>query len=251
MQATVVYALAAVVVVSLISLVGIITIPVKEKTLRDYLPYFISFSVGALLGDVFIHLLPEVVEKYGGFKINVSFYVLVSILATFLVEKLIHWKHHMSDDHKGHKHPPITTITMLGDTAHNFIDGLALGASFLVSIPVGIATTIAIVLHEIPQEIGNYGVLLHGGYTKKRALYVNFLSALSAVAGTIIALFVGVRVANAVGFLSAFAAGNFIYIAASDMIPELHKEVSPRKSFWQLVTMILGILVMYGLVFLE
>lgn len=250
MQQIVIYALTSVIVVSLISLIGIITIPIKESKLRSLLIYFISFSVGALLGDVFIHLLPEVVEEYGGFPHEVSFYILISIVATFMIEKLIHWKHHLSN-HKGHHHPPITSITMLGDTAHNFIDGLALGASYLVSIPVGIATTIAVILHEIPQEIGNYGVLLHGGYTKKKALYVNFLSALSAIAGTIIALIVGMQITNAVVFLSAFAAGNFLYIAASDMIPELHKEVSPRKSFWQLVTMILGIVVMYSLVFLE
>lgn len=250
MQQTVIYSLLAVLLVSSISLIGILTIPIKEKRIKDFLLYFISFSVGALLGDVFIHLLPEVIEEHGGFPVEVSFYILGSIVATFLVEKLIHWKHH-SSNHKDHHHPPITAVTMFGDTLHNFIDGLALGASFLISVPVGIATTVAIILHEIPQEIGNYGVLLHGGYTKKRALYVNFLSALSAVAGTIIALLVGVQVENAVVFLSAFAVGNFIYIAASDMIPELHKEVSPSKSFWQLMTMILGIMAMYALVFLE
>lgn len=248
MQQVVIYSLTSVLLVSLISLIGVITIPATNKKIKSLLLYFVSFSVGALLGDVFIHLLPELASEEG-FTQEISLYILFSIVVTFFIEKLIHWKHHM--DHKGHHHPPLTAMTLLGDGAHNFIDGMVIGASYFVSIPVGIATTFAIILHEIPQEIGNYGVLLHGGYTKRRALLFNFISGLTAVVGTIVALIAGSSVERAVPFLSAFAAGSFIYIAASDLIPELHKEASPGKSFGQLVTMILGIVVMYSLVFLE
>lgn len=248
MQPAFIYAIISVLLVSLISLIGVLTIPVSDKRVKNFLLYFVSFSVGALLGDVFIHLLPEIAEETG-FTQEISLYILGSIMVTFLIEKLVHWKHHI--DHKGHHHPPLTTMSLIGDGAHNFIDGLVIGASYLISIPVGIATTVAIVLHEIPQEIGNYGVLLHGGYTRAKALLFNFLSALTAVVGVIVALAMGTRVEGTIPFLSAFAAGSFIYIAAADLIPELHKEASLKKSIWQLITMILGIAAMYSLVFLE
>jgi zinc and cadmium transporter len=238
----------SVLIVSLISLVGVLTIPLGDKRVKRFLMYFVSFSVGALLGDVFIHLLPEIVEERG-FTQEISLYILLSIVVTFVIEKLVHWKHHL--DHKGHHHPPLTTMSLIGDGAHNFIDGLVIGASYFISIPVGIATTFAIVLHEIPQEIGNYGVLLHGGYSRAKALLFNLLTALTAVVGVVVAQIAGMNVTNAIPFLSAFAAGSFIYIAAADLIPDLHKEASPKKSAWQFVTMVLGIAAMYALVLLE
>lgn len=244
-----VYALLSVFVVSLISLVGAVLLPLSEKRLQNFLIYFVSFSAGALLGDVFIHLLPEVVEV-DGFTQSVSINILLGILATFVIEKVIHWKHHQS--HSGHIHKkPVTTMTLLGDGVHNFIDGLIIGASYFISIPAGIATTFAVILHEIPQEIGNFGVLVNGGYSRSRALMLNFLSALTAVAGTVTVLVVGGTNNNMVMTLTSFAAGNFIYIAASDLIPELHKEVGFRKTVLQFVTMLLGIGVMFALLLLE
>lgn len=243
------YSLVSVIIVSLISLVGAISLPFSEKKLQSFLIYFISFSAGALLGDVFIHLLPEVTEK-AGFTGEISFYVLLGIMVTFIIEKVIHWKHHQSHQGHSHKHP-ITTMTLIGDGIHNFVDGLVIGASYFISFPVGLATTIAVILHEIPQEIGNFGVLIHGGYSRGRALLVNFLSALTAVLGTLIALFISNRIEQSVMVLSAFAAGNFIYIASSDLIPEMHKELSVRKTILQFVTMVLGIGVMMALLLLE
>jgi len=244
-----VYALVSVFVVSLISLIGAVSLPISDKKLQNFLIYFVSFSAGALLGDVFIHLLPEVTENTG-FTPQISTYVLVGIMVTFVIEKVIHWKHHHS--HSGHKHAhPITAMTLIGDGVHNFIDGLVIGASYLISFPVGVATTIAVILHEIPQEIGNFGVLVHGGYSRGKALLFNFLSALTAVLGTVVALVVSGQVAGSVGLLTAFAAGNFIYIAASDLIPEMHKELSLRKSAIQFITMIFGIGVMSALLLLE
>lgn len=244
-----VYALLSVFVVSLISLVGAVLLPLSEKRLQNFLIYFVSFSAGALLGDVFIHLLPEVVEV-DGFTQSVSINILLGILATFVIEKIIHWKHHQS--HTGHIHKkPVTTMTLLGDGVHNFIDGLIIGASYFISVPAGIATTFAVILHEIPQEIGNFGVLIHGGYTRSRALWFNFLSALTAVAGTVAVLAIGTTNNNIVMTLTSFAAGNFIYIAASDLIPELHREVGFKKTVLQFVTMVFGIGMMFALLLLE
>lgn len=238
----------SVIIVSLISLVGAISLPLSEKKLQSFLIYFVSFSAGAMLGDVFIHLLPEVTEE-AGFTLEISAYILIGIMTTFIIEKFIHWKHHTDPAHN-HAHP-VTALTLIGDSVHNFIDGLVIGASYLVSFPVGLATTLAVILHEIPQEIGNFGILIHGGYTRTRALWFNFLTALTAVLGTTIALFIGNQMSKSVVLLSAFAAGNFIYIAASDLIPEMHKEVSVKKSLIQFLTMLLGIGVMLSLLLLE
>ena len=145
---------------------------------------------------------------------------------------------------------PYALMNLVGDGVHNFIDGLIIGASYLASIPIGIATTVAIVLHEIPQEIGDLGVLLHGGFSRNKALFFNFLIALFAVLGAIIALLLGSVVEGLTGFLLPFAAGSFIYIAGSDLIPELHKEVKASKSFIQFLIFLLGVGVMLGLVYL-
>jgi len=139
---------------------------------------------------------------------------------------------------------------LIGDGVHNLVDGLVIGASYLVGIPLGITTTIAIILHEIPQEIGDFGVLVHGGFTRKKALMLNLLTALTAVAGVIISLLIGTKIQNYTLFLLPFTAGGFIYIAGSDLIPELHKEVKPLKSLFQLIAILLGIGIMFLLTFL-
>lgn len=243
------YSLLSVFVVSLISLIGAVLLPIKEKRLNSFLIYFVSFSAGALLGDVFIHLLPEVVEA-DGFTQSVSVNILLGILVTFVIEKIIHWKHHGSHSGHNHKHP-VTTMTLIGDGVHNYIDGLVIAASYFISIPAGIATTFAVILHEIPQEIGNFGVLVNGGYSRSRALMFNFLSALTAVAGTVTVLAFGNTGNDLIMVLTSFAAGNFIYIAASDLIPELHREVGLKKTVLQFVTMLMGIGVMFALLLLD
>ncbi len=149
-----------------------------------------------------------------------------------------------------HKHP-FAWMNLFGDSVHNLIDGLIIGAAYLVSIPVGIATTIAVILHEIPQEIGDFGVLLHGGFTKEKAILLNFATALAAVLGTIAVLIFGTYAANSVSFLVPFAAGNFIYIASTDLIPELHKETAVKKSILQLIWFVLGVCIMLSLLLLE
>ena len=242
------YSLISVFVVSLISLIGVLTLSINVKKLRKFLIYMVSFSAGALLGDAFIHLLPEAVEEFG-FGLNTSFYVLAGILVFFVSEKIVKWRHCHMHYHDDHVHS-FAVMNLIGDGFHNFIDGLIIAASYLVNIPVGIASTLAVAFHEIPQEIGDFGVLLHGGYSKKKALFFNFLTALTAVLGAITALLIGNYFENITLFLIPFAAGGFVYIAGADLIPELHREVKVRKSFLQLLSILLGIFVMYSLLFL-
>jgi zinc and cadmium transporter len=246
-----IYALASVALVSIVSLVGILTLSVNAARLRSVLIYLVSFAAGALFGDAFFHLLPEAAEEAGGLTLELSSAVLGGILLFFAVEKIIHWRHcHLPHDDHDHVHP-FAMMNLVGDAVHNFIDGIIIGISYIVSIPVGVATTIAVVLHEIPQEIADFGVLLHGGFTKKKALFYNFLVSLSAVVGTILALILGTRVEGMAGVLVPLAAGGFIYIAGADLIPELHKEVEVKKSVMQFFVILLGFAVMASLLLLE
>ncbi len=243
------YSLGSVVVVSLISLVGIFTLSIKIEKLRKILIYMISFAAGALLGDAFIHLLPHVVEEHG-FGLNISIYVLVGLGVMFVVEKVIHWRHCHHPTCDDHPHP-FALMNLFGDGVHNFIDGLVIGAAYLVSIPVGVATTIAVVLHEIPQEIGDFGVLIHGGFSKAKALMLNFATALTAVLGVVVALLISSYVENLTMFLIPFAAGGFIYIASADLIPEMHKTVKISRSLLQFLFFTLGIGVMFLILLVE
>lgn len=243
------YTLASVLLVSLISLVGIVALLFRESLLRRILIYLVSFSAGSLLGDAFIHLLPEAAEKMG-FGLNISLYVLSGVIIYFIVEKFIRWRHCHIPAAEEHPHP-FSLMILFGDAVHNFIDGLIIGASYLVSFPIGITTTLAVIFHEIPQEIGDFGSLLHGGFSKSKALFFNFLSAIAAVLGAIMILILGSYAEGMTTFLVPFAAGGFIYIASADLIPELHKEVEIKKSILQLVFFIMGVLAMLSLIFLE
>ena len=241
------YTLLSILIVSLISLIGILTLGIKENKLKKILTYMIAFSAGTLLGDAFIHLIPEVVENQG-FTLLISSYILIGMGFSFSIEKIIHWRHCHHPTNENHIHP-LTTMNLIGDGVHNFIDGIIIAASYLISIPVGIATTIAVALHEIPQEISEYGVLIYGGYTKKKALLANFLIALTAFAGAILTLTLSTN--DLLIFLIPFAAGNFIYIATADLIPELHKIPQIKESIIQLILFTLGILIMAMLLVLE
>ncbi|MBI2634152.1 ZIP family metal transporter [Candidatus Peregrinibacteria bacterium] len=243
------YSIGSVLAVSLISLIGVIAFSINNVGLKPILLYMISFSAGALLGDALIHLLPEAVGERG-FGLNISLTVLSGIAVSFILEKIIHWRHCHQPESEGHEHP-FAWMNLFGDGVHNFIDGLIISAAYLVSIHVGLATTLAVILHEIPQEIGDFGVLIHGGFSHKKALFMNFLTALSAVLGAVIALLLSGYVEGIEGFLVPFAAGSFIYIAGSDLIPELHKEDNTAKSFVQFIALVLGVLVMVALTWLE
>ncbi len=243
MQQVRIYALWSVLLVSLVSLVGIFTLSLKLSFLKKIVIFLVSLAAGALLWDVFLHLLPELVE-HGHFGIHTGLIILWAIVFAFVMEKVLHWRHcHMPTGTPGHKHP-FAIMNLVGDSVHNLVDGLIIGASYLVSIEVGIATTIAVLLHEIPQEIGDFGVLVHGWFSVKQALLVNFATALTAFVWVIIALVLGSYIESAHEFLIPIAIGMFIYIAWSDLIPEMHKETNRRQSLWQLAAFLVGIAIM-------
>lgn len=243
------YSLGSVLIVSLISLIGVLSLRMKIDRLKSIVLLLVGFSGGALFGDAFIHLLPKATEE-SKFNLVISSCILLGIILFFIVEKFIHWHHCHLEPTKDHPHP-FVYMNLLGDSVHNLIDGLIIGASYLVSLPVGIATTVAVVLHEIPQEIGDFGVLLHGGFSVSKALMMNFLVSLTAIFGVVIALILNSYIPHFNKILIPFAAGGFIYIAGSDLIPELHKEVVWKKSAMQLTAFIAGIAIMYCLLFME
>lgn len=243
------YTLISVLIISLISLIGIATLSIAANLMKKMLLVLVAFAAGALIGDVFLHLLPELVEQQG-FSLTISLSIIGGMLTFFILEKFIHWHHCHHAGPGAHAHP-FAIINLVGDALHNFIDGIIIAVSFLVSIPVGIATTVAVMFHEIPQEIGDFAVLLHGGFSKSKALLYNFLTALAAIVGAVFALSIDSVSANAQQFFVPFTVGAFIYIATADLIPELHKEESLKKSAVQLVAFIGGIAVMGALLLFQ
>ena len=239
----------SVVAISAISLFGILFLWVADKKLKKAFMYLVSFAAGGLLGDVFLHLMPEIIDI--GFGTGTALILIAGILVSFGVERFLQWRHCHIPTSGEHPHS-FAYMNLFGDSVHNLIDGLIIAGSYLASIPLGIATTIAVVFHEIPQEMGDFSVLIYGGFTKKKALMFNFLTALTAVVGAVIALALGSYLDGFVPLLIPFAAGNFIYIAGSDLIPELRKD-SPelKKSALQLFSLILGVVPMVLLLFLE
>ncbi len=233
------YAFISVFLVSLISLIGTFTISLKPKKLRKFSVFFISLAVGALLGDTFIHLIPEAFARLG-INLTTSLYFLVGFLLFFGLEKFLHWRHCHTPTSENHQHP-FATMNLIGDSLHNFIDGMIIGISYLTNIGLGLATTLAIVLHEIPQEIGDFGVLIHAGFSIRKAIFFNFLSGLIAILGTIITLLLFSSIKNHIFYLLPIAAGGFLYIAGSDLIPEIKTECKPSRSFLQFSLIIVGI----------
>lgn len=246
---TYLYAFGSVLVVSLVSLVGVFSLSLKEEIIKKYINLFISLAVGALLGDAFIHLIPEAFEKTNN-TLVVSLLIIVGILLFFTIEKFLHWHHHGEDKEEDSIHP-VGKLVLFTDGFHNLIDGIIIGVSFLISTHVGIATTLAVILHEIPQEIGDFAVLIHSGYSKKMALFLNFISALMSIVGLAVAFIFGAMAESLVLWVIPIAAGGFIYIAVADLIPELHKTHKIKYSMVQLLVILLGILSMVALTLLE
>jgi zinc and cadmium transporter len=244
------FALISVLIVSSISLIGVLTLRVNTKKLGKILLYLVSFSAGSLLGDAFIHLIPEAIEG-GGLGVSVPICIIFGILVSFSVERFLQWRHCHIPTSKEHVHS-FVYMNLFGDAMHNLIDGLIVGGSYLVSIPIGVATTLAVIFHEIPQELGDFGVLIYGGFSQKKALRYNFLTALTAVAGVLIAIVLGSIMEGFTPLLIPFAAGNFIYIAGSDLIPEIRKdEPEPKKAALQVVSIVLGVVIMLALMLIE
>lgn len=220
--------------ISLIAFVGVVSLAIKDEVLDRILLYLVGFAAGALIGGAFLHLLPETVER--STSMNVFLALSFGFFLFFLLEKLV-WRH----CHKGKcEVHPFAYVNLIGDGVHNFIDGLVIAASFLSNIQLGIVTSFAVAFHEIPQEIGDFGVLVYGGLGKSKALILNFFAGLTVIIGGLVGYFLQSYIGESMIFILPFAAGGFIYIAASDLIPELHKEVNPRRSSVSFAVFLLG-----------
>lgn len=236
------YILISTFLISLIAFVGALSLAVKRKLLNKILLFLVSLSAGALIGGAFLHLIPEALEKSG----NIFFYVLTGFILFFLIEKVLHWHHCITKS----KIKTLGYMNLLGDGVHNFIDGLIIAMGFIVNFQLGVITSIAVALHEIPQEIGDFGVLVYGGFKVNKALFFNFLSALAAIFGGVAGYYLLGYAGSLVVFLLPFAAGGFIYIGASDLIPEIRKEKKLEKSLISFLVFVLGILIMHSLRFI-
>lgn len=228
----------------LVALVGVFSLWMNEKLLRKILFILVAFSAGALLSGAFFHLLAESLDAISATRAFI--YLFIGFILFFIVEKFLHWHH--CHEGKCDVHA-FSYLILFGDAFHNFIDGLIIATSFLISIPFGIVTSLLIIGHEIPQELGNFGVLVYGGFEKRKALFYSFLVQITAVVGGIVGYLIGTSVEAAIPFMLPFAAGGFIYIAASDLIPELHKEPELKKSLTSFLFFLIGIVFMLGLKF--
>ncbi len=236
--------LVATFIVSLISFIGAATLVLSEKLLKKILMALIGFAAGALIGGAFLHLLPESIEKSTAGDIhNIFLTLIIGFVIFFVLEKLL-WRHCHERACPIHV---FAYLNLVGDGVHNFIDGLVMAASFVVSIPLGLTTTLAIAAHEVPQEIGDFGVLVYGGLGPRKALLLNFVTALTAVTGGIAGYYLSPYLGSAMIFLLPFAAGGFLYIAASDLVPELHKEASTTKTVMSFTSFLVGIILMWGI----
>jgi len=255
-------ALLSVLAISLASLAGALTLSLGRARLERVIFLLVAFAVGAMLGGALLHLIPESYEALGGGP-RTGLLVLAGVLAFFVLEKFLHWRHqHGAPEalegasghvhhHHGHAHhgaeaAPFALVNLVGSVAHNVIDGAIVAAAYLVSIQTGVVTTLAVMLHEIPQEIGNFGVLVYGGYPPRKALLYNFAAGLGGLVGAGLVLALGAGVEGLESWLLPITAGAFLYIAGSDLIPELNRRHSypATKAVGQLVMMLLGIAVM-------
>ncbi len=245
------YAFLSVLIVSGISLIGVVTLALNERRLKNTLFFLVALSVGALFGDVFIHILPELFSS-GAEPRNLAPFILLGLLIFFVLEKFLHWRHHhhLEDCEHDTVHP-LGHLNLISDGLHNFIDGVVIGVSYLAGVEIGLATTLAVILHEIPQEIGDFAILRQSGFTSRQALIFNLFSASLAIAGVVVAIFLGARADTFTPVALALAAGGFLYIAGSDLVPELHKTTDLKRSGVQLLAIAVGIISMFLLTFAE
>jgi zinc and cadmium transporter len=231
--------------ISLIAWIGILTLFLNEAMLDRILLVLVALAAGALIGGAFIHLLPRAIAEYGTTDtLPLFLYLIVGFCLFFVLEQFIHWHHHHAATHE---HEPVSYLVLLSDTVHNFIDGLVIAGAFLLSVELGLVTAAAIALHEIPQEIGDYGVLGYGGFDRLHALVLNYITQATVILGGIAGYFFSGFVQGVPAFLLPFAAGTFIYIASSDLIPEIKHEDDVRKAGLYFVVFVVGILLMLGI----
>lgn len=227
---------------SVVSLIGGVLLLIKEKFAIKISHFLTSFAAGTLLGTAFFDLLPEAQVAGAGNKVNIFLWVLLGILIFFLLERFIHHHDHGKnpEDKKS-----VVPLIVIGDSLHNFIDGVAMAATFLVSIPLGVVTSLAVATHEIPQEIGDFGLMLNKGVPRKRVLLINFYSALAALAGAILTYLAKDIIQGLLPAILALTSGFFIYIAAANLIPEIHSRENQKIAFWETIMLLLGVIVVY------
>jgi len=209
-------------VMALFALSGALTLLLPKQKLEKLLLPLVALSAGSLVGSALLHMLPTASERLKHTEIA-NGWAALGFASFFGLEQLLHW-HHGKEDSHGHHHHPLTILVLVGDGLHKFVGGLAVGAAFTVSTRVGLMTWFAAAAHEIPHELGDFGALVHGGLSHRRALLLNFLSALPFLVGGLISYAVAQQVALDLSFLVAFAAGNFIYLGAVDLLPEINRQ---------------------------
>jgi len=244
------YSLTAVVIISMVSILAIYWLISHIPNFSRFVTPLVSLAVGSLLGDAFIHLLPEANESITNPTL-VSLLTIFGILIFFSIEKFVRW-HHCHDPDCSEGKSAIVPVSLIGESIHNFIDGVIIAGSFIISPKLGIATSLAVLLHEIPQEVGDFGIYTHQGLSLKKSLNLNLLSATASLLGVIVAFIVGSSIATSTVYVLPITAGGFIYLAASDLIPELHehKETSAH-SFLQILYLLAGVALMFSLLYLE
>lgn len=239
-MSTLTYIVIASFLISSGSLLGVLFLAARKELLEKALLFLVSLSAGTLMGGAFLRLMPEALEQLPS---TVLFsLVLASFILFFLIEKILHWRHCHKEICDVHT---FGQMNLIGDSIHNFIDGLIIAATFLIDIRLGMAATLAIAFHEIPQEIGDFGVLIYAGFKKSKALILNFSVALMTVLGGVVGYFLSFSLENLATYLLPLAAGGFLYIATSDLIPEIRKEQNFKKSLLSFVCFLVGILIMY------
>ncbi len=230
-----------------LSVLGAAVIALNSRA-QHYVGSMVSYAIGALLGAVFLEILPEAITLTSNVA-RLSATVLGGILLFFILEKLVLWRHCHHEDCEAHElqapaandHGRSGLMIMVGDTFHNFVDGIIIAAAFLTDIHLGIVTALAIIAHEIPQEVGDFAILLHSGYSKSKALWLNLISSFAAVLGGILGYFTLQTMQSWISSLLALAAASMIYVAVADLIPGLHKRAQLRDTLHQVVLILLGV----------
>lgn len=245
-MSTLIYILLFTLIGSIFALIGGVILLSREKLVLKISHFLASFAAGVLLGSAFFDLLPEALEEGKNLGIEVFSWTLAGIVLFFLLERFIHWFHHHEDYHDDERHINSTLpLIIIGDTLHNFIDGIIIAATFLVNIPLGMITALAVFAHEVPQEIGDFGLMLHKGLSRKKILWVNIVSAGVSLAGAVLTYVLGDFLKYYIPIFLAVTAGFFIYIATSDLIPEIHYEKRKGFAFIETLLLIIGIIVVY------
>jgi zinc and cadmium transporter len=239
--------------VSFSSLSGLFVLWIKPEKLQKIVPYLVALAVGVLLGDAFIHLIPDAVKRQGSVSM-VCLMTLMGVFIFFILEKIVRWRHDHQGDFRAidqNTIQPMAKMNLVGDAIHNFVDGVLIAGSFLTDPILGVTTAFAIIAHEIPQEIGDVGALIFGGFSPKQAVLYNFYCSLTVVVGAIFTLFLSQIAESSLVFLLPIAAGGFIYIATTDMMPALHTHSSLRNLFGQSAIFASGILFMQSIIVFE